>query len=621
MNHTLACLLAAALTAVAAPAQACFQAGNGASVASALQPTSGGLDPVSDEGLTTPLPLGFPFPMAGAATALTHASIDSNGMLYLSAATGPTGLAGQYVYGSLAALRGAAGGSPRIAPFWRDLQAMPVGWDITTEATPGVSFAVVWRNTTDFAAVGPARSFRATLFATGVVEFAYDVFPILSAFVGISAGNGAGSPTAAASNFAASASGGTAPLLYEDFATPASWDLSGKTIRFTPNLLGGFAHAVVCAPQQASHEPYGAGCYTVSDSWYALFANAVGANAALQGQSLVFRPIAGSYRITAGGGVFVAPGAGASPVFATPADDAETIVALATPLATPQGPQAAIRVHSNGVISWGPTAQSFPGGNNYAPAAAPFRNAANAGVWFWHDFNESEAGSGRIVREQVGGVLYVTWNDVENYANPEGQNRSTIQAQLELATGRITLVFQSVDANPTSLYGSATLVGWSPGGASVDGGSQALAASLPYDVPAANALPVALTASPAPVSTATAGTLVTYTHAGVPENAPGAGVRLGLTLVSVGQDLPGTDLSFLGAPGCRLHVASLDATYAFLGVGSTQTTTFVIPPGVPAGFDLFAQGASLVAPNSLPNGQNSFGVVLSNALRSRIQPQ
>lgn len=620
MLRSLASLATVVALAATASAQSCFVGSGGASVAAALLPTSGGADPLHDEGRTSPQAMGLTFSMPGVAAALTHASIDTNGVVYLSGAAGPTGTAASYTYGSLANLRGAAGSSPRIAPFWQDNQAMPTGWDITAETVPGVSYKVTWLNTTNYLATAPARSFSATLFATGAVEFSYDVFTISATFVGVSAGSAVGATSTPASNFANGASSAI-PLLWEGFANAASWDLSGKTVRFVPNAAGGYTQTLACGPTPAVHAAYGSGCYTISDSFYSLFADAVAANVGLQGQSFTLTNTGTTYLITAGGGTFVPPGAGAANVFLTPADDTEALLPLSAPLPTPQGPQTALRVHSNGVISWGGTAQTFPGTNSYTPTPGGCLAAGNPGVWFWHDHNEQEAGSGRIVWEQVAGVVNVTWNDVESYAAPEVQNRSTVQAQFTLATGQIVVVFQSVNANASSSFGSATLFGYSPGGASVDGGSQSLATSLPYAVLTANLTPVALTAAPAPVSTATTGTLVTYTHSGVPEAGSGTGVRLGLTILSVGQDVAGTDLAFLGAPGCRLHVASLDATYSFLGVGATQTTTFTIPPGVPAGFNLYAQGAAIVAANSLPNGQNSLGVVLSNAIASTIQAQ
>ena len=611
-----------ALTAFAAfaTAQTCFTPTGGATVVPSLIQFTGA-DPVADEGRTPPLAMGLTFPMAGVATPLTHCVIETNGVMYLSGAAGPIGLPANYTYGSLANLRGAAGFSPRIAPFWRDIQNMPTGWDITAESVPGVSYTVRWLNTTNFAATSPARSFSATLFASGAIEFSYSDFTITTAFVGVSAGNAVGATTTAPTNLAAGGATGALALAWENFANAASWDLSNKTIRFAPSGSGGYTITVPCAPPPATHTSYGAGCYTASDSYYSLLGDAVVANAALQGRTINFLKTPTTYLVTSGGGVFQPPSVGAVPVFAAATDDGESTITPSIPLSTPQGPQTTLRVHSNGLVSWGAASQNFPGSNNYTPSAAAFLNASNPAIWAWHDFNEAEAGSGRIVWEQVAGKVFITWNNVENYSVPAAVNPSTMQIQLTLATGNVSIVFQNVDSNPTSQYGSATLVGYSPGGTSTDGGSQDLATSLPYLIPSVNLAPVALSASPAPVSTPTTGTVVTYTHTGVPEASPGSGVYLGLTILSVGQDLAGTDLGFLGAPGCKLHVTSLDATFAFVGVASTQTTTFALPPGVPAGFNLYAQGVALVAANSLPNGQNNLGAVLSNAIQSTIQAQ
>ena len=37
-----------------------------------------------------------------------------------------------------------------------------------------------------------------------------------------------------------------------------------------------------------------------------------------------------------------------------------------------------------------------------------------------------------------------------------------------------------------------------------------------------------------------------------------------------------------------------------------------------SGLELYAQGVNLIVPNSLPNGQNAFGMTLSNGMRQRI---
>ena len=47
---------------------------------------------------------------------------------------------------------------------------------------------------------------------------------------------------------------------------------------------------------------------------------------------------------------------------------------------------------------------------------------------------------------------------------------------------------------------------------------------------------------------------------------------------------------------------------------------FQVPAGVPPGIAFHAQAAALIPPNSLPNGQNPLGIVLSNAIRSIVQP-
>jgi hypothetical protein len=107
----------------------------------------------------------------------------------------------------------------------------------------------------------------------------------------------------------------------------------------------------------------------------------------------------------------------------------------------------------------------------------------------------------------------------------------------------------------------------------------------------------------------------------MPEFAPGAGVFIGINIISLsGIPAPGVDLVIIGAPGCNALIGSLDIIQNMVGLTSTQSVTFPIPAGVPAGLDLFSQSAALIQPNSLPNGQNAFGLTTSNAIRSNIQP-
>jgi hypothetical protein len=150
------------------------------------------------------------------------------------------------------------------------------------------------------------------------------------------------------------------------------------------------------------------------------------------------------------------------------------------------------------------------------------------------------------------------------------------------------------------------LVGWSPGGASLDPGIIDLSLLLPagFSVSGADILALALGAAPRPV----VGTAVTYTTSNVP-----AGTILTGQLLSFGQVFPGVDLGFLGAPGC-LQLINTAGSSSFLLFGG-PTVTFVLSiPNNPtfAGIVLYCQSASLTP------GVNPLGLVTSNGIRSLI---
>ena len=122
-------------------------------------------------------------------------------------------------------------------------------------------------------------------------------------------------------------------------------------------------------------------------------------------------------------------------------------------------------------------------------------------------------------------------------------------------------------------------------------------------------VPLALASAATPIFNTT----ITYTTSNIPETSPGSGLYLGMHILSLGQN-PGLDLGFLGAPGCSAYVNSLDLTTALVGSTPSQANVFSLPPAGPVGFQLFAQSVALIAPNSLPNGQNTFGIVTSNGI-------
>lgn len=598
--------MSAAVAFAAAGVAQCFQTAGGTSIAGSLIAITA-FDPPDDEGRSPVTPLGFAFPMAGsAAGSYTHCVIESNGLVYLSNGGTPVFL-GNYVYGSLANLAGAVGSGPRIAPFWRDNWAMPTGWDITTQAIPGVSFRVNWINTTNFNATSPARSFSATLYATGEVDFSYDNFTITSSFVGLSVGNGVGA-AAAASDFAANPTGGTLGLIYEAFVSPASWDLSNRTVRFTPNGLGGWNVSTPCTSPAAGHATYGSGCYRASDSVYQRFATAAAASPVLSNTAITFTPTgAGAYTLTSGGALLPIGSVQAVPTAVANGDD----VIQTVPFTVGSFPgSTGLAICSNGHVA-------LAAGNNPTWNVTPslLLNDPQTSFRSAHDMNPTLVGSGQILYEESPALTMVTWDGVWDYGGTSTADANTIQMQFH-ASGQVVIAWGALSPIGASTIGY--VVGYSPGGASEDLGSIDLATSLPYTTSSYNLAAMVLAASPAPISTAAAGTLVTYTQSNLPEVVPASGTRVGITIVSLGQNLLGQDLTFLGMPGCNLHISSLDVTLAFVGTSPSLTTQFQVPAGAPYGFQFFAQSVALITPNSQPNGQNAFGATLSNGVASFV---
>lgn len=565
------------------------------------------------------IPLGFAFPIAGAESATySTMKVGENGWIQLTNVFGLFGFPNFLPTGTAAALAGTAGDQPLIAPFWGQCYTAFAGGNsgVWVEWTQGSSCRVTWQNALH--TLGSPSSFSAELFADGSVVFAYDhrcngYAPAngAPAVVGVSRRNGIAIPPA--SDLLPGPTNPFSQMIYENFA-PGTFDGASKSIVFTPTPWG-WQSSMQCNYASASHSAYGSGCYDSTNSLYELHANANTASAALTGQSYQFTPVGGFYRITSGGSFL--PPVAPVPVFATPSDDGQTLVTPSLPLPTPQGPRASLWVHANGVVSWGASGQTFPGTNSWVPTAAAFLDGANAGIYAWHDYNESEGGSGRIVREErtVGGetLLVITWDGVENYSQPAQTNPSTMQIQCNLTTGVITLVFQSIDGDATSQYGSEHLIGYSPAGVSPDGGSQSFATSLPR-LAGFDATAMTLSATPRPISNGSTGTLVTYTQSGIPETAPGSGLHFGFTVISFGQDAPGTDLGFLGMPGCSQHLASADLTLAFIGFGSSLTTNIQLPAGLPYAMEFFAQSVAFTAPNAM----NTLGATLSNGIASLV---
>ncbi len=614
MHHLLHCLTMVGALAAVSSAQ-CFETNFGSLCPRGANPAG-----LGDDVLFDVQPLNFAFPMGGVAGSYTHAHIQSNGVVFLtngapSGAT-TTGFGSQATM--LANLRGTFGDAPRIAPFWRDLDNLAVnGGGVYFNNTQAGRLVVTWANTVQFNTTTPVFTVQAQLFANGKVSFYYST-PTASAqpvLAGISEGNGI--TVAPGLDLSVPGNATSTRIAYQTF--PAnSFDLANTCIAFEPNGAG----YDVNPGTQAENQNYGDGCYLIAtESFYQNFANAAGASGALSGRSLTFTPAAQGYQATWGNGGFIAPTPGATQLVVNDDDEVGVTPSIAMP--TPFGFAASLRVHGNAIVSLGAAPQSLPGAPNaYTPTPAALRNAALTAFWSWHDYNTSEVGSGQVTYQEVANgpntVALITWAGVENWSVPQQANPSTLQFQLDLTTGVVKIVWVNIDNVTTSQYGSGHLIGFSPGGASLDPGSINLATALPLTT-RPDLLPLALGASPAPLSTLTQGTLVTYTTSNIPEAVPGSGIYIGANILSLaGVPAPGVELSFLGAPGCFAHVLQIGTIQAMVGPTSTGTVTLAIPAGVPAGTQIFSQSVALVAPFSLPGNLNAYGMTTSNGVRSYI---
>ena len=607
MQKQISLLAAAAFFAASVSAQCLVTAGG-----SPVTLTATGFFPADDEGLSAPIPLGFAFPMAGAASAtFSHVVIESNGVAYLTnggAAVGTT------TFG-VADMAGIAGDSPRIAAFWSDLEGFNGGanYAVTTDTSvPGV-FTINWIEVNQYFELG-TLSAQAKLFANGDVSFSYSAGIVLQGFsatVGVSAGNGLIDVSTDLTALPTSTIGS----LYETFPIGV-FDLQGTTMFFAYSGTGYTAVSTCTGAPLAYNLQYGTGCYDVPGAGvYEFHADAAIASAALQGNALQVIPTGYGYTglwLAGGASAYIAPSVAASIIL--PGDDGSVAVTLPSLMPSPKGPVSQVAVSGNAIVTLGGISNND---FDFSPSGGEFATGDATAFYAWHDYNEFEGGD--VKTEQVGNLFCITFENVENYSltNPS-PNPGTMQFQLDLTTGACTMLWVTVDTDTTSTFGSAHLVGWKTSGVVTDNGSQVLATALPITT-GENLVAMSLSASPNPISTPTIGTTVTYQTDNMPEFAPGAGIYVGINILSLSSiPAPGVDLFFIGAPGCSALIGSLDVILNMVGVTPTQSVLFPIPAGVPVGTTIWSQSASLIAPNSLPNGQNAFGLTTSNGVETFI---
>lgn len=384
-----------------------------------------------------------------------------------------------------------------------------------------------------------------------------------------------------------------------DIGDPA-WNATGTTGTYLAPATGQIGRILMTTSSGggggtfASNTTLGNGCGQSYASFYENFAAPAGMD--LNGLSMTMLPSGVGYTMIAGFTPYLPPSATATSLLL--GDDAEAIVNLSAPFPHPGGTTTSLAVCSNGFVS-----VSSGNGTAWTPDANTFLNAPQASWRVWHDLNPSIAGSGQVKFEEVAGIAYVTFDGVYSFGttNPE-----RFQFQFDLATGVVTMVFGS----PLGGFGNGFLVGYSPGGASLNPGSMDISAALSgsWSTQAADIPPLTLTASSRPII----GTTWTMSVNNIPAN----GV-IGLDLLSL-TDPNITDLAAFGAAGCQLRAGiggPSDLSFFYFAFGTTSHPVLFSIPNDPwyVGFDLYVSSVVLQNPPI-----NAAGAITANGIKGHI---
>ena len=574
-------LLASLAFSVAANAQ-CFETNFGTQIG------------LGDDSLLTAQALGFTFPMAGVNH--THVIPNTNGVAFLhTAATGALGTTATGYSTSTATmltnLRGAAGGAPRLAAYWRDLNLTAANsgavWVNTTVANRCV---VTWANAVHFGQTTPVFTFQMQLFATGEVRYFYSPTTnntALGVTVGVSNGGAIAAPASATDLSAGAVGVSTSPIVYQTFATLNSFDLQNTSVGFVPNATAGYdVINSPCVPAQ--NTTYGAGCPNISATAYELIQpNTID----LSNTSIRLTP-------NAQGGYTFGPGTGTNYTHTAAGlalgDDAVATLALPTAFNYPGGSTSTLTICSNGYI-WMQSPNTLA---DFSPTVAElFSNPARL-LPMWCDGVPDGAANVANVFAEVDAVAnkaYVTWSNIPIFGGVGGT--MNVQCELELATGVVEYRYGAVSC------GNTAIVGWTPGTglSAINAGSIDISAQLAtgFSTNATERAALALATSNNPVI----GTTMTVTASNIQATVAGTAY-----ILSPGQVNPGLDLGSIGAPGCFAYV-TLPAILVDLMIGNpTATSTLVIPadPSL-AGQRFYSQALSF---------DTAFNLATSNGIAS-----
>jgi len=541
-----------------------------------------------DETVSSAQTLGFTFVYDG--VSYTQIQVCDNGYITL----GPSG--GQPDF-SPSATTLVADPFARICPLWVDLDPGATGSGsvyflaVPASGSTPAHAVISWDGVFDYFGSTP-HTFQLTLIDGGTIRCNYDStlvnIPTANPWlIGASPGNAA---TLNAVDFSVLPIVTSVATLHQE--STGACALAGSTLDWVPNGPNGFL--VVASANCANASTYGTGCVGQFASVYEHFLSTPSID--LSNSAMLLLYTGSSYLANSTAATFIAPSGTATNLNLM--DDDETTITLGSALSYPGGSTTTLNVCSNGHVSVASNGAAF----DYTPTPQELLDWPNTTWAVWHDFIPNATGN--VWFEEVGSLSIVTWNGVIGYVglNP-GVTPSTFQIQFDRANGSVTFVFLSMDTVSISTWtgGEGYIVGYSPGGVSVDPGSTDLSAALPSGLllAAADLAPLSLHASAPPL----VNTTIQLVTANIPASAPFGAVLLGLV-----QFDPGISLAGLGMPGCFRYTDG-PVTLLFFPLGnSSHSTPFVVPNMV--GLTFRAQSA-VYAPAA---GLTPLGAISSNGL-------
>jgi hypothetical protein len=341
----------------------------------------------------------------------------------------------------------------------------------------------------------------------------------------------------------------------------------------------------------ATVEVQGEGC-PFAHSFYERFATAAAFDLANSSITMTRTP-SGGYIVTRGGGVYNPVGSLGPATALVLTDDSQVLAGT-----------LGLYVGSNGWVATG------PGNNTTWNISVPIV-LGNPSTAFHssHDMNPTIAGSGQVMYEEAGALAQVTYNGVWDFGGTSAADANNVQFQINTATGDCKICWGAM--SPLGASGIGHIVGFSPGGASVDPGNADLSGLGQITLGTADKRPLRLTAATRPIQGAAA-VVYNLTTSNIPASAA---VHLGI----VGLTNPNAPLIVVGMPDCTLQ-ANLDVISAQILPVPASTVTWsplTLPPLPPSfsGFTFYAQGAIL---GTTENTAFGFGALTSNGLKCTL---